>query len=964
MRIGLLGGLRVEHEGRTISVTGTMQLAVLFRLAVDAGTSVSYRAIAEDIWGLDAPENTKAALQSIVSRLRSQLPSGAIESTAGGYRLAVARSSVDALEFSDLVAAAEASTDPAAVASEALAHWHGEPWIPSENFDWFVRDLESDHAKAIALGGSVGRSQSTRDIPSPLTSLVGRELELQTIADQLDANRLVTIIGTGGAGKTRLAIEAATGRRNAILVELAPVGAGEIMSAILAASGREVRMAAAMSELVSSQDRAIDALRGRDVLLVLDNCEHIIDAVASAAQLLLSTLPQLRILATSREPLGVPGEAFVGLGSLAHPNEADVDRLRPSELLAFAALELFGQRATAARGEPIEDSEVAAAAHICTRLDGLPLALELAAAKLRTMSMDEVLVGLDDRFALLTGGYRTALPRHQTLRAMIDWSWSLLSEDERTALVHFAVFPAGLAATETRDFASELGITDSGVFDALTDRSLLQRSRGRFRALETVREYGISRLSESGALPAALATQTRLMSARARPMDQMLRGPHIVDALAWFDAEEDNLAAALRYAASAPLPDLAVSLAVSCTWYWIMRDRNDEAQAWFAVVAPLADQASGNEARVMNLVGKVMLAFGANDGAELEQLTDRMSSELTVLATALDDLTIQPGDHELVQLIIPFVSAFAEVLGKGEWLNAIRMPASGEFDLDPWPTALLHIARAAMAQNRGELTELGTESAKALETFGAIGDLWGIAMSEQMRAIWLSTIGRHEESLALSDQSTDHMRDVTTNWDLAQQQGLAVQMLVRLGRAPEAQTRVATMVDEAERDGNGRSILSANLVAANFSVQLGDLDEAAARLLVIENARDSWPREPGQITAMIEGLKGQIETRKGNLDEAERYLRAAVQGALRSQDQPVIGALAINVGSYALARGNVEAAVRAVDFATSVLGAYDATHPEVIEIVAAAHRAGIGRPSTEVPDRPIVLSSLEELLSR
>jgi predicted ATPase len=939
-----------------------MQLAVLFRLAVDAGVSVSYRAIAEDIWARNAPENTKAALQSIVSRLRSQLPKDVIESTVGGYRLAVARTDVDALEFSDLVAAARTSSDPAVVASEALQHWRGEPWIPSDNFDWFVRDLGSDHAEAIALGGSVGRSQPTRDIPSPLTTLIGREVELQTIADQLAANRLVTIIGTGGAGKTRLAIEAATGQRNAILVELAPVGPSEIMSSILAASGREVRMAAAMSELVSSQDRAIDALRGRDVVLVLDNCEHIIDAVAGVAQLLLGALPQLRILATSREPLGVPGEAFVGLGSLPHPNETDIERLGAAQLLDFAALELFCQRATAARGDALNDSEVAAAARICARLDGLPLAVELAAAKLRTMSVDEVLEGLDDRFTLLTGGYRTALPRHQTLRAMIDWSWSLLSEDERTALVHFAVFPAGLAATETRAFAAELGVADAGVFDALTDRSLLQRSRGRFRALETVREYGISRLSESAELPAALTTLSRFMSVRARPMDQMLRGPHIVEALAWFDAEEDNLAAALRYASAAPLPDLAVSLAVSCTWYWIMRDRNDEAQAWFAVVSPLADEASGNEARVMNLVGKVILAFGANDGAELPQLTDRMSSELTVLATALQDLTIGPGDHELVQLINPFVSAFAEVLGKGEWLSAIRMPETEAFNLDPWPTALLHIARAAMAQNRGELTELGVESAKALETFGAIGDMWGVAISEQMQAIWLSAMGRHEEALVVSDQSTDHMRNITTNWDLAQQQGLAVQMLVRLGRIPEARKRVAAMIEEAERDGNGRSILSANLVAANLSAQLGDLDDAAARLLVIEKARNSWPREPGQITAMIEGLKGLLETRKGNLDEAERYLRSAVEGALRSQDQPVIGALAINVGTYALARSDIETAVKAVDFATAMLGAYDGTNPEVIAIAEAAYKSGIGRPSTEVLDRPTSLDALQELL--
>jgi tetratricopeptide (TPR) repeat protein len=341
-----------------------------------------------------------------------------------------------------------------------------------------------------------------------------------------------------------------------------------------------------------------------------------------------------------------------------------------------------------------------------------------------------------------------------------------------------------------------------------------------------------------------------------------------------------------------------------------------------------------------------------------------MSSELTELAKALQDLVIRPGDHELVQLIMPFVGAFAEVLGRGEWLNAIRMPDTGAFDLDPWPTALLHVARAAMAQNRGELAELGAESAKALETFGEIGDVWGVALAEQMQAIWLSTTGRHEEALELSDQSTEHMRNITTNWDLAQQQGLSIQMLARLGRTPEARRRVESMLEDAERDGNGRSILSANLVAANLSAQLGELDEASARLLVIENVRDNWPREPGQITAMIEGLRGLIETKRGNLDEAERYLRSAVQGAIRSQDQPVIGALSINVGTYALARGNVAMAVQAVDFATSMFGAYDATHPEIIAIAEAAYNAKIGRPSTEVPDRPIVMSSLEELLTR
>jgi predicted ATPase len=962
VRIGLLGGLRVEHDGRPVAVNGSMQLAVLFRLAVDAGTAVSYRAISEDIWGMDVPENTKAALQSIVSRLRSQLPNGTIESTVGGYRLNVERSEVDALAFSDLVSAAQSADPSADLASEALALWAGEPWIPSDNFDWFVRDLVKDQARAIELGGSVQRSRQGTELPAQLTSLVGRELELETVADQLLANRLVTIIGTGGAGKTRLALESASRRKSAILVELAPVGASEIVGAILTASGREIRMAEATSEPLSSRDRVVDSLRGRDVLLVLDNCEHVIDAAAAVAQDLLIALPQLRILATSREPLGVPGEAFVGLGSLPHPSDAQIDEMRPHELLSFAALELFCQRATSARGEAIGETEVPAAARICARLDGLPLAIELAAAKLRTMTVDEVLVGLNDRFTLLSGGYRTALPRHRTLRAMIDWSWSLLSDDERTALVHFAVFPAGLAASETRALANALGISDPGVFDSLTDRSLLQRSRGRFRALETVREYGIERLSESGELSDALVTQARFMVGRAREMDRLLRGPRIVDAMAWFDAEEDNLASALRYVAGAPLPDFAVSLIVSCAWYWIIRDRNDEAQAWFTLVAPLAAQTESNEGRVINLVGKIMVAFAANDGAELPDFSFGITDEVTELIAALKHVTVQPGDHELVQLIIPFVGAFAEAVGNRDWMSTVRMPEVDAFDLDPWPTALLYIARAAMAQNRGELTELGAESANALAAFAQIGDLWGIALSEQMQAMWLAAIGRLEEALELSDSSTEHMRNITPSQDLAQQQGLAVQMLLRLGRSDEARQRAEEMLAGAEESGNGRAILQANVIAATLSVQLGEVAAATERVLVIETLRDSWPREPGQVTGMIEGLKGSIATRRGELDDAERHLRLAVEAAIRSQDQPIIGALAITVGSYALARGDVAMAVKAVDFATSMLGAFDATSPEVIAIVEAAHQHGIGRPSTEMPERPISPASLAELL--
>ena len=961
MRIQLLGGLRVEHDGRTVPVSGSMQLAVLLRLASDAGAAVSYRAIAEDVWGVDAPENTRASLQSIISRLRSQLPPDAIESTTGGYRLAVARADVDALVFCDLVAAAEAAAEPAQaarLASDAIAVWAGEPWIPSENFDWFERDLKRDHAKAIELGGAPRATEFAPSIPVPLTSLIGREIELATVRDQLRVNRLVTIIGTGGAGKTRLAMETAAAERGAVLVELAPVGPSELLAAVLSATGREIRTREASAEVTGSRERVVEALFGREHLLVLDNCEHVIDAAASLAQDLLGALPQLRILATSREPLGIPGEAFVPLGSLLHPSEADLPSLSPDQLANFPAVELFRQRATAARGTELDDTELVTAARICFHLDGLPLALELAAAKLRTMSAEEVLGGLESRFTLLTGGFRTALPRHQTLRAMIDWSWSLLTESERTALAGLSVFPAGVSVGESETLASSMGLPSASVFDALVDRSLVQRSRGRFRALETIREYGIERLAEAGTLASAREVQARHVRDHGIDYDRMLRGAGVHDAIAWFDSEEDNIAAALRYAAGASLANEAVDLLGACVWYWVIRDRGADARTWLTAVAPLAVHADGDTAEAVRLLAPIITIMSGID--EMPEDPSELMAEVLGYMKSVPDVVVRGGGHEPLQLLFPVARAFANAFesGRSDWMTQLVIPRGEDLGLDPWPVAVLNVSRAAIAQNRGDIVELEEASTLAIRQFETIGDIWGLSLAQQMAAEWLTLRGRLDEALEMSDQSTENIRLITSTWDLAQQQGLAITILLRLGRNDEAIARAETLVGDAHDADNSRTLVLAYVTAISTHVAVGDLEAAARELAFYDDLMVDWHERSPQMTAIGHIARAEYFIASGRVDDAEQSLRTAVANAIESMDHPIIGQAALSIGHLALVRGDIHEALRALDLSTAIIGTHDSTAIVVRKIEAAAVKAGIERPGTEVPDRPIAIESL------
>lgn len=503
-----------------------------------------------------------------------------------------------------------------------------------------------------AADGSRG-TQRLGNLRARLTSFVGREADIETIRGDLASARLVTLLGPGGAGKTRLSQESAeavrdVARDGAWLAELAPVDdPAAVPEAVLTAIGaRETVLHGAGAEGIRAAvsdryddpvERLVEHCARRRMLIVLDNCEHVVEAAARLVEELLERCPELTVLATSREPLGVPGELLRPVEPLPEP----------------VALRLLAERGAAARPGFRVGDDPGACAEICRRLDGLPLAIELAAARLRMLTPRQIADRLDDRFRLLTSGSRTVLPRQQTLRAVVDWSWDLLDEDERDVLRRLSVFAGGcdLAAAEAVCGPAALEALGSLVDKSLvvaapasspgsppaSDRGAAPRpehasaprpeqgqeqgavagpdhgsgqgaTRGpehgpeqeapraperafdgemRYRLLETVAEYAGERLDEAGQRAEAERAHLTYYRELARTTDPLLRGPGQRAAIERFQTEYENLRTALRHAVAARDEQEGLCLVLSLVWYWQMRDLRIEARSWCTEVMTL-----------------------------------------------------------------------------------------------------------------------------------------------------------------------------------------------------------------------------------------------------------------------------------------------------------------------------------------------------------------------------------------
>ncbi|NGO70344.1 tetratricopeptide repeat protein [Streptomyces sp. SB3404] len=595
-----------------------------------------------------------------------------------------------------------------------------------------------------------------------MTALLGRERDVRDVGGLLDRARLVTLTGPGGVGKTRLALELAAQRLpvqpdGAWVIELAGVrDPAQVPQAVAATLG--IRLPAARTGPVTGPaplEALVGALSTRCALLVLDNCEHLVTAVARLADELLARCPRLRILATSREALGIRGERLWPVEPFALPPEgAGAD-----QALRYVSVRLFAERAAALAPEfTVDDTTAASVVRICRALDGMPLSLELAAARIRALGPRQIADRLDDRFRLLTGGSRAGLNRHQTLRAVVDWSWDLLSEAERTLLRELSVFVGSVSVDGVERVCT--GHPDLGgtldILSALVEKSLVKAGevdaagRPRYRMLDTVRAYGAERLDESGETRPLRQAHADYFLCLAERLEPRLRGASQIDTIRRITAERDNLRAAVRWSAEDGRSAMTLRFFVSLGWYWWLSGQHREcaelaAQALDTAAATALREgtAPGDGAPPAELwaTAYALRAVNALGHGDKGQLLEWLS-----LAARLR------GDgsaHPVLRLIDPLVAS----LGPGG-PDRVRESAAGLFtDHDPWVRAFARYLHADAGTGTGRTEEAATEEAViglevSLEEFRSLGERWGIAQVLAALADLSSRLGDHQDAVA------------------------------------------------------------------------------------------------------------------------------------------------------------------------------------------------------------------------
>lgn len=583
-----------------------------------------------------------------------------------------------------------------------------------------------------------------------LTSFIGREREMADVRQLLSSARLVTLLGSGGAGKTRLALQVAADLLEAYadgvwLIELAPISDPALVPQTVASTLglREPARQAA--------DSLVDFLQSKSLLLVMDNCEQVLAATADLCALLLRRCPRLRILATSRETLGIAGETSYRVPSLSLPDPQHLPS--PETMNQFAAIRLFVERTVLYQPAfRVTTGNLKAITELCRRLDGIPLAIELAAARIKVLTVEQIAARLDDRFRLLTGGTRTSLPHHQTLRAAMDWSHDLLPEDERALFRRLAVFMGGFTLEAAEGVCTGGGMEAAHVLDLLArlvDKSLVVVDEGhgtesRYRLLETIRQYALDRLVESGEAGEVRTRHRDFFLALTERAEPELRGPEQKVWLDRLELEHDNFRAALEWARADPHGgEAGLRLAGALWWFWEVRGYWTEGRQWLrGALSHAGDVSTAARVNVLNAAGALALRHG--DGNEAQTF----ANESLVLSRQLGD---KRGAASCL-VILGIQACRLEQYKEAEALGGESLNLSQELG-DNWGTAWARSILGIVARQEGEHARARTLLEESLVQMRAMGHQWGHALVLINLALLARDQGEYQRAAALLEEA-------------------------------------------------------------------------------------------------------------------------------------------------------------------------------------------------------------------
>ncbi|HZO31940.1 MAG TPA: tetratricopeptide repeat protein [Chloroflexota bacterium] len=892
----MTGGIE-RRDGAVIRprAEGDSIFAVFARVtdAVTAALEIQ-QALHQERWPTGTPLRVRMALYTGEAELRNDDYFGAVVNRCARMRDAAHGGQV---LLASITAEMARGALPAAVDLRDLGeHRFRNIAQPERVFQLLHPDLPSEFPPIRSL-----KTFST-NLPSQLTSFVGRERELAEVKQHLEESRLLSLIGTGGAGKTRLALQAASDLLETFpdgvwLVELAALSDPDLVpSAVVAALGLSQAPSRPAIELL------VEHLQARAPLLVLDNCEHLIAACARLAERLLRTCPRLRILVTSREPLGIAGEIAFRVPSLALPELPPrsvgsgglAGRLPGAAVLCeYESVRLFVDRAQAVQpGFPVTDQSAQAIAKICQRLDGIPLALELAAARVKVLTIDQIATRLDDRFRLLTGGARTALRRQQTLRAAIDWSYDLLGEAERAVLRRLAVFAGGwtLEAAEAVCPAEDVDVYEVlDLLSQLVDKSLvlvIESSAGesRYRLLETVRQYAHERLAEAGETATDQQRHLDWLVALAERAETELRGPRQVEWMDRLEAEQDNVRAALTWGLTQPAHTESTLRLVGALYrFWQVR-HIAEGLGWLTQALDAVSSSGQVElSAVQAPCAKAAIGAGvlARDLGELQTARCWMERSLAVrralgdrwgIGQVLNNLaTIETieRNYEAARTTVEESVAIWRELG------------------DPWG-----LARAL--GNLGELLmvegDVGAATAtldECLTLARSINDVQLLSWQRHHLAGLLMQSGKYRRAEELLLESEALQREMHDQYALGRVLSDLGLLATRRGDYTQAAHRLRESVELFSTLGNLSGLAQALWRLAELEAVEGRADRAA-RLL---GAATALQDRAGADTALTQPDADDVQARIQAMLGERAYLAARLEGQAMTSDQAVAFAL-------------------------------------------------------------------------